>query len=163
LADDNKGPDIRLSGYLPGTELNGLGLVKDALWAHFEEAWRNGDTTREGLRVPVVAVLEVQTVKVPVPGSDDQPTVNVKVLMVEPATEVDEQKQITSLLTELRGRRRGDQPGLFDADGMPTEQGAPLTVVAETGGEATSSSGTATSRKPRRRGPGVQPGEASAE
>jgi hypothetical protein len=160
LADDNKGPDIRLSGFLPGTELNGLGLVKDALWAHFEEAWRNGDTTREGLRVPVVAVLEVQTVKVPVPGSDDQPTVNVKVLMVEPATEADEQKQITSLLTELRGRRRGDQPGLFDADGMPTEQGAPpLTVVAETGGEATSSKPA----KKRRTGPAVQPGGASAE
>lgn len=111
---ENTGPDIRLSGWLPGVELNGLGLVKGKLWEHFEQAWRDGDTTLEGLRVPVVAVLEVQTVKVPVPGSDDQPTVNVKMLMVEPVMVEEEKKQTVELLTELRARRRGDEPTLFD-------------------------------------------------
>src|SRR4051794_6876975 len=49
MAEENEGADIRLSGYLPGKELNGLALVKDALWEQFEKAWREGDTTHEGL------------------------------------------------------------------------------------------------------------------
>jgi hypothetical protein len=121
MAEENAGPDIRLSGFLPGKELNGLALVKDALWEQFERAWREGDTTHEGLRVPVVAVLEVHTVKVPVPGSEEQPTVNVKMLMVEPALLEADQKVVTELLTELRGRRRGDAPTLEGPDGEKLE------------------------------------------
>jgi hypothetical protein len=121
MAEENEGADIRLSGYLPGKELNGLALVKDALWEQFEKAWREGDTTHEGLRVPVVAVLEVHTVKVPVPGSEEHPTVNVKMLMVEPAMLEDDQQVVTGLLTELRGRRRGDAPTLEGPDGEKLE------------------------------------------
>jgi hypothetical protein len=121
MAEENEGADIRLSGYLPGKELNGLALVKDALWEQFEKAWREGDTTHEGLRVPVVAVLEVHTVKVPVPGSEEHPTVNVKMLMVEPALLEVDQKVVTELLTELRGRRRGDAPTLEGPDGEKLE------------------------------------------
>jgi hypothetical protein len=121
MAEENTGADIRLSGYLPGQELNGLALVKDLLWKRFEQAWRDGDTTHEGLRVPVVAVLEVQTVKVPIPGSEEQPTVNVKMLMVEPALLEADQKVVTELLTELRGRRRGDAPTLETPDGEKLE------------------------------------------
>src|SRR4051794_13321758 len=110
MGEDNKGPDIRLSGGLAPAEVNGPGLVKAALWEHFEKAWRDGDTTREGLRVPVVAVLEVKTVQVPLPGSDEQPTVNIKLLMVEPVLVEEQQREVVEKIRQLRTLRRGEEP-----------------------------------------------------
>jgi hypothetical protein len=132
--EEKQGPDMRLSGYLGGVEVNGLGLVTESLWKHFEEAWRSGDTSHEGLRVAIVGVLEVQTVKVPIPGSAEQPTVNIKLLTVEPVLEDAEVKLVTELQTELRGRRRGDAPSLVTPGGDDVFNG---TVKDPTGGEAT--------------------------
>lgn len=121
MAKDGPGVSVALSGYLPGQETNGMGRVAEKLWRAFELARHDGDATRQTLRQVVVGVVYVPDAKVPAPGSDSDPQVNLKFEALEPVIEEDELRQVVELLTELRARRRGDAPTLFDDDGNPTE------------------------------------------
>jgi hypothetical protein len=132
------GPEVqlRLNGWLPAAERNGLGLVADRLWQNFRKAQDEGDETRDSVRTVVVGVLWVPDAKAPHPGSDSDPEVHLKFEAIEPVLDEEELKQVTELLTELRGRRRGDQPTLFTDS--PQDPDRADGDVPASGGEATS-------------------------
>jgi hypothetical protein len=132
------GPEVqmRLNGWLPGVERNGLGLVAEKLWQAFEEARRAGDETRDTVRTVVVGVLWVPDAKTPHPGSESDPEIHLKFEAVEPVLDEEELKQVTELLVELRARRRGDQPTLFTDS--PQDPDRADGDVPASGGEATS-------------------------
>jgi hypothetical protein len=121
-------------------------------------ALRDHDQSGETLRFPVVGVLEGKVGHIGRPGAGKQPVIELRFVAIEPVLDRDSidgapSKDALELLHQLRDVRLGEQPAL-DLDGAtdsPSEPGASAT------------GGTATSRRPRRSGPGVRAGDTSVD
>jgi hypothetical protein len=167
---EKKGPELSLSGYQPGAQESGLGMMADRIYEAFMQALRDNDQTGETLRFPVVGVVEGRVGHIGRPGSDKTPSIELRFISIEPVLDRDvlpkmveakpdddaglpPTKVVLELMHGLRDVRLGEQPAL-DLD-VPA-----LTVVPESGGESTSGK---PAKRSRRRGPGVTAGDTSAD
>lgn len=89
MADENKGPQLQLSGYQPSREASGLGVMATRIYDAFMEALRVNDQSGETLRFPVVGVLEGRVGHIGRPGSDKEPSIELRFIAIEPVLDRD--------------------------------------------------------------------------
>lgn len=89
MPEENKGPQLQLSGYQPSREASGLGVMAKGLYEAFMEALRTNDQTGESLRFPVVGVLEGRVGHIGRPGSDKEPSIELRFIAIEPVVDRD--------------------------------------------------------------------------